>query len=340
MQARGDPVGDDAGAEPARGGALAATLDTAAEDQAGLVRAADVQVVADDLLEEDPPVHRGVEGLGEGELRLQDRQLVAVPGRGVAGGERVRQDAQPPGGQRLDLAGVQAIADRLHRGHVIDSGKRVVQRDKADAGLGGLPLGVLAAVDDQPPGIREVTRELHADRPEVFTGAVEVMLVDHTRGRDQPRVGGTGDRVTALDGPEHLLLFLRHARIQHLPGHQPPVIEPGPLQVLPGDVVLALPLGEAHQVHAPGGDEMADIAGERRRHRGHQHRGREPVTPVPHEERGNPGAVLQPRLVKVTGTCGRSPQSRTARDQPAHRRQNQVASSISPGRTTRPARTT
>jgi len=33
-------------------------LDTAAEDQAGLVGAADVQVVADDLLEEVPPVHR------------------------------------------------------------------------------------------------------------------------------------------------------------------------------------------------------------------------------------------------------------------------------------------
>jgi hypothetical protein len=44
---------------------------------------------------------------------------------------------------------------------------------------------------------------------------------------------------------------------------------------------------------------MPDIRGERRRHRGHQPRGREPVPPVPDEERGDPRAVLEPRLVQV-----------------------------------------
>jgi hypothetical protein len=44
---------------------------------------------------------------------------------------------------------------------------------------------------------------------------------------------------------------------------------------------------------------MADIAGERRRHRGHQRRGGKPVAPVPHEERRDPSTVLQPRLVEI-----------------------------------------
>ena len=75
------PVGDDPGAEPARRGARSLADDPAAEDEPDLVRPADVQVVADDLLEEDPPGDRRVQHLGEGELRLQHRDLVPVPGR-------------------------------------------------------------------------------------------------------------------------------------------------------------------------------------------------------------------------------------------------------------------
>ena len=80
-------------------------LKLAVEDQADLVGAADVEVVADDLLEEDPPRHRLVEHLGQGELGLQDRDVVAVAGGAVGGGERVRQDGQPLAQQRVDLAG-------------------------------------------------------------------------------------------------------------------------------------------------------------------------------------------------------------------------------------------
>ena len=42
--------------------------------QGDLVGAADVEVVADDLLEEDPAGRRFVQHLGQGELGLQDRQ--------------------------------------------------------------------------------------------------------------------------------------------------------------------------------------------------------------------------------------------------------------------------
>ena len=83
MQARGDAVGDHPGAEPARGWRAALGHESAVKDQADLVRPADVEVVADDLFEEDPPGHRPVQHLGQGELGLQDRNLIPVPGVGV-----------------------------------------------------------------------------------------------------------------------------------------------------------------------------------------------------------------------------------------------------------------
>ena len=64
------PVGQHAGAEAAGG----APGDAAVEDQLHLVGAADVEVLADDLLEEDAAGDRAVEDLGEGELGLQDGQ--------------------------------------------------------------------------------------------------------------------------------------------------------------------------------------------------------------------------------------------------------------------------
>jgi len=44
---------------------------------------------------------------------------------------------------------------------------------------------------------------------------------------------------------------------------------------------------------------MIDVRCERGGHRRHQRGGSEQVTPVPGEERRDPGAVLQPRLVDV-----------------------------------------
>jgi hypothetical protein len=59
------PGGDDPGAEPARGRVSTFAADASIEDQADLVGAADVEVVVQDLLEEDPPGHRTIEHLGQ-----------------------------------------------------------------------------------------------------------------------------------------------------------------------------------------------------------------------------------------------------------------------------------
>ena len=86
MQRRGDPFGDHPGAKAPRG----APIDAAIEDQLHLARASDVQVLADDLLEEDAARHRSIEHLGQRELGLQDRQRVAVTGGPVAPIKRMR----------------------------------------------------------------------------------------------------------------------------------------------------------------------------------------------------------------------------------------------------------
>jgi hypothetical protein len=113
VQARGDPAGQHAGAEPAGGLVAAAGDDPAVEDHADVVGASDVEVVADDLLEEDASGCRPVEHLGEGELGLQDRDVVGEAGGDVVVGERVRQDPQPLGQQRLDVLGAEGVADGL-----------------------------------------------------------------------------------------------------------------------------------------------------------------------------------------------------------------------------------
>lgn len=179
VQARGDSLGDDSGAEPARGGPRSLPDDPPVEDQPDLVRAADVEVVPDHLLEEDPPAHRLVQHLGEGELRLQDRHLVAVARGPVRWGERVRQAGQPLAQQRIDRLGAEPVADLLQGGHVGDGGEAVAQRREGGTGLGGLALGPVVAVDAQLGGVGEVPGELQEERPEVAVDAVEVPLVDH-----------------------------------------------------------------------------------------------------------------------------------------------------------------
>ena len=150
---------------------------------------AQIEVVPDDLLEEDPPGHRLIEHLGQGELRLQDGDVIPVARGPVGGAERVRQPGQPLAQQRVDLGRAQGVADRLQGGRVIDGGEAVVQRGEADPRLGGLPLGPFVAVDAQLGVEREVAAELQEERPEVLIDAVAVVLVDHPGLRGDPRVG-------------------------------------------------------------------------------------------------------------------------------------------------------
>lgn len=109
LQRRRDPLGQDAGLEASGGGAN----DPAVEDQLDLIRAAEVEVLANDLLAEQATMHGLVEHLGERELGLQDGDVVAIAGVPVGGGEGMGQTTQPLAQQGVDLGGRQVIADHL-----------------------------------------------------------------------------------------------------------------------------------------------------------------------------------------------------------------------------------
>ena len=112
VQRGGDALGEDAGAEAAGG----AAGDAAAEDQLHLVGAADVEVLADDLLEEDAAGGGAVEHLGEGELGLQDGDVVAVAGPAIGGGEGMRQPARATCATRASIFAAERPSQSAWRG--------------------------------------------------------------------------------------------------------------------------------------------------------------------------------------------------------------------------------
>jgi hypothetical protein len=247
-------------------------------------------VVPDQLPEEDPARHRPVQGHGGGELDLLDRQLPAVVGVLVGTGERVREAGQPLAGEPVDLLVGQPVADLLHGGRVADGAERVVQGGEADPGPGALPHGIFMPVEVDLPGIGEVAAEFHVERAEIGVEPVEIPVIDHRLLLAQPRIPLAGHRVPALPGPPHPGLLLGH------PGEQDLLSAIMAGQVPPGDLVLALPLGEPDQVQPADVDVVADVRGEPLGHRAHQRRGHELVPPVVAEKPVNALPVLQPRL--------------------------------------------
>src|SRR6201981_3215520 len=85
----------------------------ALEDEFDLLRAAEIEVLADHLLEEQATMHRSVEDLGGGELHLQDRDSVAVAGLALRASEGMRQEPQPFAQECIDLGRRKPVANRL-----------------------------------------------------------------------------------------------------------------------------------------------------------------------------------------------------------------------------------
>jgi hypothetical protein len=118
-------VGDDVGLElPAGFGAAALA---AFEDQLDQFRAADVEVVGDQGLEEPAGPPRRVEHQGARGLDLAHRQLPPIAGGTVVVGERQRQARPPAFGEHLDRARAEPVADRLQRSRISAGGEPVGQ---------------------------------------------------------------------------------------------------------------------------------------------------------------------------------------------------------------------
>jgi len=155
------PLGEDPRPEPPGG----PPRDPAPEDQLHLVRPAEVQVLADDRLEEDPPGEGPVQELGQRELRLEDRAVVPVAGLAVGRGERVRQPAEPLPEKGIDLGGRQPIAEGLESARIGAGADAVVQGLEGNPALRQLPLDVLVPVETQLRRVGEVRTELEEERP-------------------------------------------------------------------------------------------------------------------------------------------------------------------------------
>src|SRR4051794_9879467 len=109
VQRRNDTFGDDTRTKPPR----RSSADFPIKDELHLTRAPEVEIFPNDLLKEHAPCDGPIQHLSEGELRLQDRNLVAVPGPAISRGERMRQFAQPFPQQTIYPGSTQPIADRL-----------------------------------------------------------------------------------------------------------------------------------------------------------------------------------------------------------------------------------
>src|SRR5262249_55741593 len=97
-----------------------------------------------------------------------------------------------------------------------------------------------------------VGAELQEERAEVVIDAIEVVVVDHRRGADQPRVGLTGFRVAALLGAEDRGLLLGLADEEDTFGPRKAC------QVVGGDSVFALSLGKGEHLDAVPSGEGVD----------------------------------------------------------------------------------
>ena len=96
-----DALGDKARPASAVGGGL--SLPFAGKDQLHLFRTAQIDIFANDFLEEAAPVEGAVPDLGEGELGREHRQIIAVAGTAVLGAVRVRQAGEPFAEEGVDF---------------------------------------------------------------------------------------------------------------------------------------------------------------------------------------------------------------------------------------------
>jgi len=207
--------------------------------------------------------------------------------------EGVGQIVQPLADQALDLDGAKSVGDLLKPGGINAAQEAVVQGFVGDALLGQLALGVLVAVEVQLGVVREVGAELQEEWSEVPVHAVEVVMVDHGRGADDPGVGLARFGMATLLRPEDgsLLLGLAHEDDPLL------ALEVG--QVLGRDVVLALALLEEDDRDLMLLGEAVDGRDKALGNGIHQRRGGEGMATVETKEEHDTPVRLEPGDVDV-----------------------------------------
>jgi len=146
--------------------------------------------------------------LGQGELGLQDRDIVAIAGFPIGSGEGVRKQTQPLAQQAVDLFRREAVADILQLFWFGATEHAVVERLELNAFLCELAFGVFVAVETELGIEREVAAKLQEERTKIAVECVDVIMIHHRGGSYDPGIGLAGLRVVASFGPEHRCLLL------------------------------------------------------------------------------------------------------------------------------------
>ncbi len=181
---RGDhAVGEDAGAELARGPAG----DAAIENQLHLIGATDIEILPNHFFEETAAGLGAIEDLGQRKFGLEDGELIAVAGAAMACGKGMRQAAEPFAKHRVDLRGVQGIGDTLHAGGILAGSNAVIERLVGDVPLRELPFEPFVAIETELRRVGKVRAELDEQRTEVAVQDIDV-IVDRSLRTDDPRV--------------------------------------------------------------------------------------------------------------------------------------------------------
>lgn len=211
MQRGDDPLGEDPGAEDARG-----TLgDAPVEDQADLLGTTQIEVLPDQFLEQMTPGHGSVEDLGAGEFGLKDRQFIAEAGGTIRGGEGLGQAGKPFAHHRVDLLRRQAVQYPLQGRRVRAPEQTVVQCLKGDPRLGQLALGELIPVEIDAGGVGKVGREFDAQGAEVLTHHIEVVLIAHHVRSALPGEAVARQGIVLRADVEGAELLLGHADVEN-----------------------------------------------------------------------------------------------------------------------------
>jgi len=173
VQARDHALGHDAGREPARG----RPGDLAREQQLQPIGAAEIEVLAQDFLEELSAVQRAREHLRAADLHLQDRPLVGEARGAILGRQGQRQVRQPPLEEGAQIRFAQAVADGLHGGRGRALEEPVVQRGEPEPAPFGLALGPFMPVETQLERVGRVATDLDERRPPLPIDDVDVVVV-------------------------------------------------------------------------------------------------------------------------------------------------------------------
>ena len=148
------------------------------EKESHPVRSPEVEVFSDHRFEEESPLHRPIEDLGETHFELVDREAVVVAGAAVGRRERPWETLRPAVEEGLHVGGPQRVARGLEGDWVGTGEKHVVERREPNPLAMELLLHPLVAIETDLHRIRQIGTDLQEAGAPVAIVDVEVGLID------------------------------------------------------------------------------------------------------------------------------------------------------------------